>query len=298
MLISINTTYYNITKNALIGTICFHLSLWAMPAKAEVSFVETPTVEGTTEVVSFGRQDVRQDNHQKSTQQVKAKSIQSDLVSQDNNRIFKQKIRYLYADEVAVFNHKVHPYGINIIGNSIAASDSKMAVANMYRKLGLSFEFATVQGSLYGIVTGDILSNVPVRNRHGMTLQLPAKIDAVEINMPDFSVNTFGKSVKFARLSTIPLIDVNKKHLIDVSDFPQSAGFIDGHNMEDLVLVYTSDKVDIVGKQVSLGKTYHYDISLPEKGWHWLIKQEKSNNNVLMTYVDSDKIDPVIYAAQ
>lgn len=276
MLISINTTYYNITKNVLIGTICFHLSLGAMPAKAKVSFVETPTVAGSTEVVSFDRQDVRQ----------------------DNNRIFKQEIRYLYADEVAVFNHKIQPYGMNLIANSIAASDPKMAVANRYRKLGLSFEFATVQGSLYGIVTGDILSNVPVHNRHGMTLQLPAKIDAVEINMPDLSVNTFGKSVKFARLSTIPLIDVNKKHLIDVSDFPQSAGFIDGHNMEDLVLVYTSDKVDIVGKQVSLGKTYHYDISLPEKGWHWLIKQEKSNNNILMTYVDSDKIDPVIYAAQ
>lgn len=228
------------------------------------------------------------------TQKPAAVEAQSKLPAQ-SQKGFSQTIRLLHKDEVKKvannFAKLVYRYDNDLLQQSVQQADK--GIAELYQQLGLEFKFATVQGSIDGLITGDDLAAVSVQG-NTFVLTLPSQIKASKINMPDFTVNTYGKTVKFARLSTLSQLDERQSAAQNVI-YNKGAAFVDGKTLQSLALVYTSDKVSFTGVQSVAGMEYQYEVFLPEQGWHWVQLLEKGNKTRIRR-VDSDRIDPVIIA--
>lgn len=221
-----------------------------------------------------------------------AQSPDSDQIAPEET--FVQTVRFLRSDEV---KQVVNRYDAilrrsdeDLLQLSLNRSDD---VAKIYQQLGMVLEFATVQGSLGGAVTGMTLAKIPAESE-SFTLTLPAYIKASRINMPNFTINTHGKPVKFARLSTISRIDTNRP-LSEGLIYNQGGAFADGKSLDGLSLVYTSDKVDFSGVESMAGMDYEFDVSLPSQGWHWLRFHEKGNKTRI-TRVQSNSVEPIFVA--
>lgn len=170
----------------------------------------------------------------------------------------------------------------------VDAVDIPSNIVKEYNALGIIFEFATVEGSAGGAITGPVLAQIPVKNQPEFTLTVPKNIDTKPIKFDGLKVNTYGKPVDFARLSTLSKSKSSSRL--------GGAGFIDGITGNHIVLVYTSGKVDILGEKIENNDKYVYKVNLPSKGWHWIINTENDNNKHTITWIDRADIDPIIYA--
>ncbi len=172
-------------------------------------------------------------------------------------------------------------------------TDSNDDVQKKYKALDVVFEFATVEGSLYGYSNGSLIDKVFIRDKEDaeITLTLPKHIDSKLIDMPELTINNYGKPVEIARLSTFSELQNNVNFLSSVD----GAGIIDTRTGSLVVLVYNSNKVDISGAIAIRNKIYNYNVILPSSGWHWIRYMQK-DNIYTATRVDRRDIDPIIYA--
>lgn len=160
-------------------------------------------------------------------------------------------------------------------------------ILKKYQDLGIAFGFATVEGSLFGDITGSVLSEVTVKDSSALTLSLPKYIDAKMANIPELTINNYGTPVNIARLSTLS----NSSLLSRVG----GAGIIDGISGNSIVLVYTSSKLDVSGQLVVNGAIYEHDIALPAQGWYW-VQETRIGSNYRLSRVNRAEIDPIIFA--
>lgn len=200
------------------------------------------------------------------------------------NETFRQTIRLMKSPKDFRF--------LQVLRGQIDGDSKETDILKKYSDLSLVFEFATIEGSISGAVTGAKLAQIAIENEDKLTLFLPKRIETKTIDMPELTINDYGTPVHFARLSTLSKID----NSYSGSAYRASgAGFMDGNTGSYLVLVYSSDKVRMSGKIEEGRDDYNYRVSLPHQGWHWL-KLKKKGNNVEVTRVDNDKVDPIIYA--
>lgn len=160
-------------------------------------------------------------------------------------------------------------------------------ILKKYQDLGIAFGFDTVEGRLFGDITGSVLSEVTVKDSSALTLSLPKYIDAKIANIPELTINNYGTPVNIARLSTLS----NSSLLSRVG----GAGIIDGISGNSIVLVYTSSKLDVSGQLVVNGAIYEHDIALPAQGWYW-VQETRIGSNYRLSRVNRAEIDPIIFA--
>lgn len=179
--------------------------------------------------------------------------------------------------------------GLDIEQYIIKSSDSD--IAKRYQKLGIVFEFATVQGNIHGRAGGKILAEVAADGEQSFTLSLPSVIEASPIDMPGMKINNYGTPIKLARLATLSRVDDTTERVLSGS----GAVFLDSNTDTVIAYVYSSGKVDISGEQTVGKDVYRFRVSLPAQGWHW-ITYNKVGNVITMTRVDSSTVSPVIAA--
>lgn len=170
-------------------------------------------------------------------------------------------------------------------------TDLNINVRKRYEDLGVVFLFGTVEGGFFGKVTGDLMLEVPVQGQSELFLRLPEHIDTKLVDIPFLTVDDFGIPIELARLSNSARLDDNSI----LSSEMNGAEIIDGLTKRPIMLVYSSGKVDITGTTYFEDDTEVYNVSLPFKGWHWIINK-KIDDQYLVTRIDRTEIDPIIYA--
>ena len=206
-------------------------------------------------------------------------SSQSVMLSKDanENQYFTDTIRIMQSPkDINIFKKIFSDYDIDEYVDITNSS-----ILQKYQDLGVIFKFSTVEGGFGGPITGPLLATAPVENKTKLTLMLPKTIETKLLSSDNLDINTYGKPIEFARLSTITQVS--------------GAGFMDGRSGGELILVYTSGKVDITGKLGGGDDVYNFKDLLPSKGWHWILLVKK-DGEYYESRVNRAEIDPIIYA--
>lgn len=169
-------------------------------------------------------------------------------------------------------------------------SDDEQAVpeyvGKTYDFTNLTFSFATVEGRVFGNITGRTLVEKSPTHAGQFSFELPKWIDAPFIDMPKLTITTDipSRQPRFARLSTL--------HFDKTDPEATGAGMVDKKTNNYLLLVYVSEPTRLTGRSWADGYIYRYDVHFASSGWHWLSVQRLSPKVANVRLANAQNIEP------